>query len=124
VEITNSPLLFEEGYNCLLETSLTANQIQFRPAAGQGDGEVAEFVPLGSAEVRNGVWTGEMPETSAPVRPDGLPWSTQVLYVFSGATGPEITRIPSETVGIRLDTDESGRPVVSVEVQSLSGSSC
>ncbi|GHV09987.1 hypothetical protein AGMMS50229_20860 [Campylobacterota bacterium] len=71
-----------------------------------------------------GVRVSEIPELlpeDVVIRPDGLPPAEGILYAFGGATGPEISLVPNETVQIRNDVDAS---TASIAVVGLHGKGC
>ena len=122
-EISDCPLLFQEGFNCSIDLAVTENKLLFFARPGAGQGPVQEFIPLGSASV-DGKMVPEIPEwrpDNISVRPDGLPPNDQVLYVFSGAVGPDITHQTSRTVQVRNDIDPY---TVSVTVAGPGGTDC
>lgn len=119
--IQNEPLLFSEGCNCSLTVSTLGNRILFTPQLNAGLGPVRELVSLGGSEAF-GSLLDEFPDPLPEhVRPDGLPYPDRMLASFCGATGPEITWIPNETVGVRNDLDAS---TVSIHLVGLHGKGC
>ena len=121
--VQGEPLLFREGSNCLIVISSMENRVLFFPQAGSGIGAVQEFVSLGST-VSLGTRVNEIPEIlpeDLALRPDGLPPAEGILYAFGGATGPEISLIPNETIQIRNDRDSS---TASIAVVGLHGKGC
>ena len=124
--IGDEGLLFSEGSNCEWSTSVTDNRLIVWPRKYSGTGAVREFQSLGVVSSGVGSALGgvsEIPYNLAElkIRPDGLVHQDNVLYAFSGATGPEITAERKQTIQVRNDVDAN---TVSISVASLNGKGC